>query len=711
MKKLITLLLCFVLLTASIFVFFTNVYAEKSQLDIIIDFAKSKIGSTKYVGECQGFVHQCYKAGGIDNGIASSALAAWDKWGVSTSKTNIPVGACVYFDENVGSSYGHVGIYIGNNKMIHSQASAGKVVESSLTWYFDNCYLGWGWQGGVQPSTSTTFEKISDIYLLTSPDGFQTIRSQPTTDSVRVCDIPSGTYVTVTKYANDGQLDWGYVEYNNQEGWICLYYSTKHISHSYGNWQTVEAATCTSAGTQKRTCECGDVQSKSINALGHNYSTVFTVDKYASCTVAGSKSKHCTRCSSTTEKTSIPATGHSYGNWQTVEAATCTSAGTQKRTCECGDVQSKSINALGHNYSLTFTVDIPSTCSIPGSKSKHCNLCSDKSEVTTIPPKGHNYDEWQILTNPTCTATGSQKHSCLSCNHEEHRTISSLGHTYSTSWTIDKSATCITTGRKSHHCTHCNAQKDITTVPATGHLWSEWVITKPSTYEDTGLKIHECMVSGCSRKESAVIAKLSIDGHIHNFYDWVTETSATCTENGIQKQICSICNSYETREISANGHSFGEWTVERNPSCEQGGIQKRSCLNCTEIETISFSSALGHDFGEWQKKIDPTSTTEGIFERLCSNCSKVETQTIPKLDIDENLSENTPSNNLGAHETPSSELEHSQNTPSNINTIEKEQSLEEKTKDSSLKRVIIICTIIVVISVVTLILFVFLKRK
>ena len=693
MKKFITLLFL-ILLIASIFVFYTNVYAEQSQLDKIISFAKSEIGSTKYVGLCQAFVYQCYKAGGIDNGSASSALAAWKKWGVSTSKTNIPIGACVYFDENVGSPYGHVGIYIGDNKMIHSRASVGKVVESSMTWYFNNCYLGWGWQGGVQPSTNTSSEYVCDTYLLTSPDGFQTIRSHPSTDATKICDIPSGTYVTVTKYGSDGVLDWGYVKYNGQEGWICLYYSTKHISHSYGAWQIVTAATCTSGGTQRRVCDCGDVQIESIDILGHNYTTAFIVDKPASCTVAGSKSKHCTRCSSTTEVISIPATGHSYSDWQCVQTATCTENGRQMHTCgKCAYVEYDVLLSKGHNYSSTFTIDTQSTCSTSGSKSKHCNLCSSKTEITIIPPIDHIYDDWQILSDPTCTATGSQKHICLNCSYTELKTIFPLGHSYSISWTIDKSTTCTMPGTKSHHCTRCNAQKEITTIPATGHLWSEWKIIKPSTNEETGTKVRECNISTCKAKESAVIAKLSIDGHVHDFDEWVTEMPATCTANGTQKRICCICKSYEIREIIAKGHNFGEWILERKPSCEFDGSQKRSCLNCSEIETIS-SAALGHNFGEWQKKVESTSTIEGIFERICSNCSKVETQNISKLNTDESISNNTPSNVI----------------ESSLSTSEKSSQSEEQ-KGSNNTMVIIICAILVMVSISILVVLVIIKKR
>ena len=43
-----------------------------------------------------------------------------------------------------------------------------------------------------------------------------------------------------------------------------------------------------------------------INALGHDFAAEFTVDKEATCTEEGSKSKHCSRCDEVTEVTPIP---------------------------------------------------------------------------------------------------------------------------------------------------------------------------------------------------------------------------------------------------------------------------------------------------------------------------------------------------------------------------------------------------------------------
>ncbi|MBQ6885302.1 MAG: hypothetical protein IJN56_06165 [Clostridia bacterium] len=83
-------------------------------------------------------------------------------------------------------------------------------------------------------------------------------------------------------------------------------------SHSYDSWTTTTASTCTVAGTQTRTCSCGKKETQSIAAKGHEYKSTFTVDKEASCAEAGSKSRHCIRCSAKTEITEIAKLEHTY---------------------------------------------------------------------------------------------------------------------------------------------------------------------------------------------------------------------------------------------------------------------------------------------------------------------------------------------------------------------------------------------------------------
>lgn len=41
--------------------------------------------------------------------------------------------------------------------------------------------------------------------------------------------------------------------------------------HTYGAWTVEKVATCTETGIRMKTCSCGDVQSETIPARGHNF--------------------------------------------------------------------------------------------------------------------------------------------------------------------------------------------------------------------------------------------------------------------------------------------------------------------------------------------------------------------------------------------------------------------------------------------------------
>lgn len=88
-------------------------------------------------------------------------------------------------------------------------------------------------------------------------------------------------------------------------------------THNYNEWEQKEPATCITAEVEKRTCSCGNEEtrnSKTNIALGH---IGLTGLKAATCILAGSTGKGtCTRCNKDIESTDIPAIGHD-GGWTT----------------------------------------------------------------------------------------------------------------------------------------------------------------------------------------------------------------------------------------------------------------------------------------------------------------------------------------------------------------------------------------------------------
>ena len=112
-------------------------------------------------------------------------------------------------------------------------------------------------------------------------------------------------------------------------------------------------ATCTATGlTEGEKCvNCGTITAaqETVAALGHSYGG-WTVTKPATCTVAGSKERTCSRCGNKETQT-IPATGHSYGEWTVTKEATGTEAGIKERVCKnCGSKQTAEIPVLEYGW-------------------------------------------------------------------------------------------------------------------------------------------------------------------------------------------------------------------------------------------------------------------------------------------------------------------------------------------------------------------------
>ena len=109
-------------------------------------------------------------------------------------------------------------------------------------------------------------------------------------------------------------------------------------------------------------------------------------------------------------------TEHTYGPWTILNPATCTTGGSEKRTCtRCSVSETRTISALGHSYSSTWTVDKPATCSAEGSKSRHCTRCDAKTEVTAIAKIAHTYTS--KVVKPTLTQQGYTLHKCSVCGY------------------------------------------------------------------------------------------------------------------------------------------------------------------------------------------------------------------------------------------------------------------------------------------------------
>ena len=122
--------------------------------------------------------------------------------------------------------------------------------------------------------------------------------------------------------------------------------------HVYANETERQDATCTAAGYVIMACGCGETQTTELPMIEHTAGAAMNENEVAvTCTTDGSYDVviRCSACEAELERSTVTvsATGHSFGEWTTAKEPTATEEGTEKRTCACGEEETRSIPALG----------------------------------------------------------------------------------------------------------------------------------------------------------------------------------------------------------------------------------------------------------------------------------------------------------------------------------------------------------------------------
>lgn len=157
--------------------------------------------------------------------------------------------------------------------------------------------------------------------------------------------------------------------------------------HSWDSGKVTTEATCTADGEKTYTCTvCKKTRIEKIEATGHIWNEEYTTDQEATCTAVGSESIHCSVCDEVKENSAreIPMKEHSWDSGKVTEEAMCTAAGEKTFTCrDCGVTRTETISATGHVYGEWQTVKEATTAE-EGYKKRVCSKCGDE-EIQSIP--------------------------------------------------------------------------------------------------------------------------------------------------------------------------------------------------------------------------------------------------------------------------------------------------------------------------------------
>ncbi len=107
-------------------------------------------------------------------------------------------------------------------------------------------------------------------------------------------------------------------------------------------------------------------------------------------------------------------TEHVHVYEEDIVAPTCTTAGSKKLVCECGDVQSDEVIGI-----LDHTPSAPDC-----EKDTVCTVCN----TVMAPAAGHTMTDQIIVTAASCSTTGKAVSTCLTCGKRVETDIPKTGH-------------------------------------------------------------------------------------------------------------------------------------------------------------------------------------------------------------------------------------------------------------------------------------------
>ena len=170
---------------------------------------------------------------------------------------------------------------------------------------------------------------------------------------------------------------------------------------------------------------------------------------------------------------------HSFGEWETTKAPTCSTDGEQTRFCDCGEAQTKSVPATEHTIVIDNAVE--ATCTETGlTEGKHCSSCNEVILAQSERPKLEhtysgdfdatceicgftrkvdcNHSTMTVLPAKaaTCTETGLTEGKLCSYCHTvfvKQEVIPTLEHVYNTTYSFDNSFHW-------YACKNCGTKKD-----------------------------------------------------------------------------------------------------------------------------------------------------------------------------------------------------------------------------------------------------------
>lgn len=428
------------------------------------------------------------------------------------------------------------------------------------------------------------------------------------------------------------------------------------LEHEYEDVAAVEA-TCYSIGyTAGQRCKnCGaTINIDEVQMKPHEMQTV--VERPVTCTLSGITIKQCVNylICGYEEEIMTPAPGHDYQDDPEVPAVDprCDAVGyTSGQKCtRCGDEKAPVVIAKV-DHDMVEAASVAPTCTEPGMTSyKYCRFCGQHlTDPREIPATGHQYNEqgWILDHARTCTEDGLRirycdvegcpAHTAIIDEEAQTMVLPKLGHNMTKYEAVP--AKCGVAGNVEYYvCSRCEGiyygdEEGNTTLtdivdPALEHVWAVSETVAPSCTLK-GYTIEECIVDGCDAtrkvnetdkvphtggtatcKDKAVctVCHQPYGGYADHVYTTEVITEPTCTQQGIQKTICSVCGKSYESAIPKEVHK-AEIVVVSEPTCTEPGTYNEVCKWCGTTLAEGLQTA-------------PTGHSDADGDGVCDNCGE-----------------------------------------------------------------------------------------
>lgn len=363
----------------------------------------------------------------------------------------------------------------------------------------------------------------------------------------------------------------------------------------------------------------------------HDWQEQTSLAQFPTCTKKGSKTYKCSKCGETKVE-EIPATGHTWKIHQIAQ---------NKSECKC------SVCGATKAHDLEVVSKDPATCTKKGVIHYVCKDCGKKvrDNDPDAPALGHDWKnqdgtysrcnaqhthdwgEWKTTTPADCTTEGEEVRQCNTCGFEETRTLAKTDHQWG-EWNITTEPSCTTEGEEVRQCEVCQ-KTETKKLEKTAHV-TEIVGAKEST----------CTTAGYSGDEVCKYChKVIKKGHElalaqHQWSEWKTTTTPSCTTEGEETRQCKNCQETETRKLEKTAHNT-EIVGAKAPSCtSEGYTGDEVCKDChATIKKGNTLAKTAHQWSTWKTTTNPSYASEGEQTRQCSQCHQTETRKLNKLPL------------------------------------------------------------------------------